>query len=71
MSDTPATPSRHQALIGMLWGVFAVLAAIGAFENHTVRVISWSLALAVAITLAVLSRRSTTAPPSATMTTNN
>jgi hypothetical protein len=55
----------------MLWGAFAVLAAIGAFENPTVRIVSWSLALAVAVALAVLSRRSTTKRPSATMTPNN
>jgi hypothetical protein len=63
MSDTRPASNRNQTLTGLLWGAFAILAAIGAFEDpRAVRIISWSLALLVAFVLVGLERRSGTEP---------
>jgi uncharacterized membrane protein len=59
MSTEPTTPKRTETITGLLWGVFAILAAVGTFESPlAVRIICWVLALGIAFALVRLGRRS-------------
>jgi uncharacterized membrane protein len=61
MPTTPASPAGSQMITGLLWGAFAMLAAIGSLlDQRAVSVICWSLALAVAFVLVRLSRQTRT-----------
>jgi uncharacterized membrane protein len=59
MSTESTIPKRTETITGLLWGVFAILAAVGTFESPlAVRIACWVFALGIAFTLVRLGRRS-------------
>jgi uncharacterized membrane protein len=58
MSTEPTNLKRTETITGLLWGVFAILAAVGTFESPiAVRIICWVLGLGIAFALVRLGRR--------------